>query len=218
MIAQAIEFLSHLATILPLPFFVGVGSFLEELIAPIPSLVVTAAAGSLSAARDKGLMYLLFLSVIGGLGKTLAAYIVYALSDRAEDIITQRFGTILGIKHEDIENLGKRLSRGWRDDVIVFLLRAIPIGPTATVSFVCGVLNMNRTTFLIATFLGYTVRSFLLIKLGFEGLNLVLKPLGSFPTALISKLSLALILLLVVSALIYHKRFKKTKLSKSSEK
>lgn len=163
--------LGTIAQALPLPWFVFIASFIEEVISPIPSALVTTFAGSATQLAGRGYLSLFFLSILASLGKTLASLIYYVVADKSEDVVVKRYGKYFGIDHESIEAIGQRLRGQWRDDVTVFFLRAIPIAPTGIVSFFCGLIKIDLRSFFIATFLGFTVRSFLLLFLGFIGID-----------------------------------------------
>lgn len=166
-----IEFLQQVAGIWPLPWFVFIGAFIEELIAPIPSPLVMTLSGSLAAAQGSVWIYLGWLALIGAIGKTIGSYLVYILADKGEDLITKKWGKYLGVSPQDIETIGKQLNHGWRDDIVVFLLRAIPIMPTAPVSIVCGMIKLNKRTYIVSTFLGTLVRNMFYLYLGFTSMG-----------------------------------------------
>jgi uncharacterized membrane protein YdjX (TVP38/TMEM64 family) len=74
---------------------------------------------------------------------------------------------LLGVSHDDTEGFGKYLNKGKRDDIVLFLLRAAPIIPTAPVSVVCGLLKINMRTYLVSTFFGTIVRNLLYLYFGY---------------------------------------------------
>ena len=147
--APIIEYLHTLSETLPLPIFVSAGAAIEEIVAPIPSPLVMTLGGSLSASLDKG-----------------ALYLVYFISDRAEDLVLNKFGRFLGVSHKEVERMGSQLSGGIKDDLVMLALRAIPIIPTAPVSIISGLLKINLVTFLWTTFVGYTIRNYFYLYLG----------------------------------------------------
>ena len=161
------EVLKNSANYLPLEMSSFLGGFIEEVIAPIPSPFVMAAVGSAAFAQSKGLAALVWLAVIGSIGKTLGAWVIYFISDKLEDVIVGKFGKFLGVSHQEVEKLGKRFNGGWRDDVILFFLRALPIVPSSPVSVVCGILKINLRTYLVSTLFGNFFRNFVYIYLGY---------------------------------------------------
>lgn len=153
----------------PLEVFSFAGSFLEELIAPIPSPLVMATAGTIAHLKNHGLVYLLFLALLASCGKTIASWLLYVLADKLEDFMSSRFGKILGFSHKDIENIGRHFNGTIKDDIILVALRALPIMPTSAVTLVCGFIKLDIRTFLRSTFIGYFIRSFIFLYIGFTG-------------------------------------------------
>lgn len=166
-----IDLLHRLSGVLPTEVFVAVGAFIEELIAPIPSPLVMTLGGSLAASEDKTLTYLAILAFLGAVGKTIGSWIIYHIADKSEDFVMNKLGKFVGLSHREIEIIGKHLNHGWRDDVILFLLRAIPIMPTAPVSIVCGLIKLNLRTYIVSTFLGTLVRNIFYLYLGYTSLG-----------------------------------------------
>ncbi len=166
-----INLLYRISEILPLPWFTFLGALIEEVIAPIPSPLVMTLAGSMAASQKNTWMYLLLLSLFGAIGKTIGSYLIYLFADKGEDLVTNKLGKFLGVSHKEIEAIGKHLNKGWRDVIVLFLLRAIPIMPTAPVSIVCGLIKINLRTYLTSTFLGTLVRNIFYLYLGFTSVN-----------------------------------------------
>ncbi len=200
-----IEYLHSISQTVPLPIFVSVGAAIEEIIAPIPSPLVMTLAGSLSAASGSHWLTLVYLAIIGSLAKTVASYIVYIVSDKAEDLVLGKFGKFLGVTHKEVEKLGSQLSGGWKDDLVMLALRAIPIIPTAPVSIISGLLKINLVTFFWTTAVGYAIRNYFYLYLGassayaLESLN---EGLGS-----VEKIGyLIIFVLLVVLTIFFYKQ------------
>lgn len=166
-----IHWLEALAQQIPVTWFVFIGSMVEEIVAPIPSPVVMMLAGSISASQAAPLAFIFVLATIGAFSKTLGSLLIYIISDRAEDIIIDKFGKLLGVSHSDTEGLGKYLGQGKRDDIAIFLMRAIPVIPTAPVSVIAGLIKINLRTYLLSTFLGLIVRNTIYLYLGYTSLG-----------------------------------------------
>lgn len=167
--------LSWLLEHLPLELFVAVGSFVEEIIAFIPSPLIMSAAGAVANERGYTWVGYALLVISGSIGKTIASIGLYYIADKSEDVVTSKFGKFLGVTHERIEYVGSWLSRGWWDDVVLFILRALPLLPTFVVSIACGMLKTNKRSFVVATFLGTCVRNATMLYLGAEGSEAVVK-------------------------------------------
>ena len=170
-IEWVLTFLEKLAAQVPLEIFALVGSFIEELVAPIPSPIIMTMAGTIAGAQGRPLFYLLVVAVLSSLAKTGAGWLLYVVADKAEDFLMTHFGKFLGISHDEVEKIGAYLSGGWKDDVVLFLLRSIPVMPSSPISITCGVIKINIKTFLWATFFGSIIRSSFYLYLGYSGLD-----------------------------------------------
>lgn len=169
---QAEELLISYADKVPVEIFTLVGTFTEELVAPIPSPLIMTTAGTLAALQGKTFAYLFALSVIGAIGKLIGAWILYYFADKAEDVVLGKFGKILGVSHAAVEKIGsKYLNGGYKDDIVLIVLRALPIVPSAVVSVGSGILKINLKTYLYTTFLGTIIRDFIFLYFGFTGVS-----------------------------------------------
>jgi membrane protein DedA with SNARE-associated domain len=173
MFTSIIAWLEQAAASMPLPLFVFVGGIVEEIIAPIPSPLVATLSGSIAEAQHRGYPYLLWLCAIATLSKTAGAWFFYVLGDKLEDVAIPRLGRYIGVRHEELENFGKHFQGTWKDEVILFVLRSIPVMPSTPVSLVCGILKINMRTFLLATYAGFYVRNLTFLLLGYTGLAAV---------------------------------------------
>lgn len=156
---------------MPLELFVFVGSFLEEVISPIPSALIMGTAGSLALMRHETLWTLLLLAAVGNVGKTLGAWFYYFIGDKLENIIMPKAESWFGIGHTDVESIGKRfVGHHWKDGGALFLLRLLPPFPTTPVSLVAGIIKMDIRVFLIATYAGNFFKDLLYLYIGYAGL------------------------------------------------
>jgi len=155
----------------PLGVFVFVGSIIEEIVAPIPSPLVMATAGTLAFAQGKEVLYLVFLSVIASAGKTLGCYFFYFLADKTENVILGRFGKLIGFSHKEVEGLGRHFNHTRKDDFVLILLRAIPVMPSTPISIICGFIKLDKITFIRSTFIGYFFRNLMFLYIGYVGLS-----------------------------------------------
>ncbi len=167
---------THLETILMsfansvhISVFAFIASFVEEVIAPIPSPTVMMLTGSLAKVQEYGLLMLIPIALIASVGKMCGATVVYIVADRAEDFIMVRFGKFFGVTHTDVENLGKKIGKGFRSYVTLTILRALPFVPSVVVSAGSGMLKVPMHIFLITTFLGTIFRDGFYLYAGYVG-------------------------------------------------
>ncbi len=169
LLSGVIEWLQQLATQVPLEVFVLIGGLVEELIAPIPSPVIATLAGSIAAAQGYGWLGLVLVCAIGCIGKTFGAWIFYVIGDKFEDIVVPRYGKFLGVTHAEIEQFGRRFSGTWKDAIVLFLIRSIPMMPSTPVTLACGIVRFRPRTFLLSTYFGFLLREMFFMVLGYTG-------------------------------------------------
>ncbi len=196
MISSVTDALIDWARVVPLELFAVLGSFVEELLAPVPSPIVMTVTGSIAAAQDKPMAYLIVLSLIATAGKTIGAVLVYAIAAKAESFIFGRFGWLFGVSHEEIVSFGKRLRGTWKDYVLLFALRALPIMSSAVVSIGAGAIKVPMRIYLPTTILGTIVRDAFYLYVGFTGIETLYRLVHGFEN--IESILEALIALVIV--------------------
>ncbi len=171
MLESILQFIEQLSGYVSVEVFAFVASFLEELIAPIPSPFVMTIAGSMAAAQGSPFWYLLIIAMIAALGKTIAAMIWYVVADKAEDVVLSKVGRYVGLTHKQVEHFGARFSGRKRDYITLFIIRATPIIPSAPISILAGFLSLPKKMFLITTYFGTIVRDFVYLYIGYSGIE-----------------------------------------------
>lgn len=140
-------------------------TFIENIIAPIPSEFVFPWAGFLAA---QGKMNIWLIALAGAVGSLAAALTLYWLGSRFNGPKTRQFvnkyGRFLFIKLEDLEKAEKWFEKYGPWTVLIF--RMIPLARTI-VSIPAGFVKMNVLTFGILTFIGTFLWSLALTYAGF---------------------------------------------------
>lgn len=148
------------------------GSFVEEIISPIPSFVVLVPAGAAAQLEHTGWWYLLPLSLFCAAGRLIASSILYVIADKAEDWLFGKGRRFFGVTHKKLENYGQRLNGTSRDYAALFLLNALPVIPTSLLSLSCGFIKVPFRLFAITTFLGSAVNGVFYMSIGYAGLQI----------------------------------------------
>ena len=161
--------LVSLADSMSVEAFTFVGSFIEEVVAPIPSPIVMTAAGSIAASQGHSFAYLFALSGIGAAGKTLGALLVYGVAYVVGSVFVDKFGHLFGVSQADVAKLAAKLGTGWKSVVPLTVLRALPIMSSAVVSVGSGIVRVSFPVYVVATVVGTVVRDFFYLYVGFSG-------------------------------------------------
>ncbi len=166
-----IAWLEQLALQVSLEFFVLIASFIEELIAPIPSAFVMSTAAVISETQNYSLFHIVLIVMLAAASKTLAAVVVYIFVDKAEDVVVGKFGKVIGVTHKEVETIGKILTKTWYDDVLFLIARSLPFVPSIIVSVVAGTIKYNFRSYVIYTFFGFCVLCSFYLWVGFVGIE-----------------------------------------------
>lgn len=209
MIESAILFIEQNLIPLGIPGLFA-AAFIEEIVAPIPSALVMLSAGFFFL--EGGWSVDLFIKLITvvilpiSLGMTLGAIVIFGLVRKFGDPFVEKFGFWLGISREAIDKFRARASRGMRDEITIGVLRVIPAIPSVVISAACGLLHIPLKSFVLATFLGTTLRAAILALIGWQAGDLYseyAEAVGRF-----ENIGLAILLFSGVLLVIY-KRMKK---------
>lgn len=165
------EILIASADLMPLEIFAFLSSFIEEVIAPIPSPAAMIATGSLASLQGRPFYNLFILCLLGAAGKLLGAIIVYFIADKVEDIFSGKLAKFFGVSHEDVESFGARLGKGWKQYLGLTFLRALPIMPSSLVSIGSGIIKVRWRVYIVSTFFGTIIRDFFYIYFGYAGIT-----------------------------------------------
>lgn len=200
-----LSFAAHM----PLAIFAPVVYFMEELIPPIPSPSVMLATGSMAQIQGYPVQGLVILAILGAVGKTFGAGIIYWLADKIEDLLMSKVSKFIGITHEQVEAFGKRLGNGWKDYVVLVIVRALPMMPSSLVSIGSGLLKIDFKLYIVSTFFGSIIRAYIYIYIGYIGTTVVASFLKNTSTSIESYIQILAVILCVGGlGYLYYRRKK----------
>jgi len=145
----------------PLGVFVGV--LIESVLAPLPSPLIIMAAGFIMLPANVSifeiLMPLIFtITLPGAIASTLGSFIGYSIGYIGGKPLIKKFEWMLGVSWEELDKAASYFQKGFKDELIIFFARAIPIIPLSVFSALAGVLRFELKKFTIYTFLGALLR------------------------------------------------------------
>ena len=190
---------------------VFLGSFLEEIIAPIPSTLVILGSSffimqSAPITVASVTKLFIYISITASLGLTLGSLFLYAIGYYLGKPFIDNWGKYLGLRWKDVEKTQKKFEETRSDDIILFTLRAIPVIPSIAISTFCGIIRFKLRDYIIITFLGSIIRATIL---GFVGWQF-----GTFYESIARQIALyenfviTGIILAVIGYIIYKKYWK----------
>jgi membrane protein DedA with SNARE-associated domain len=146
-------------------------TLLEEIIVPIPSPLVPLSAGFFLLPADENFIEIasraLFVAALPvAFGITLGSLAVYGIGYWGGKPAIEKSRKWLGLDWKDLEKTKNKLTRGKGDEIMLFILRALPIVPGAAISSFCGIVRYPLKTFAVITFFGALARAFALGIIG----------------------------------------------------
>ena len=198
--------------------FVSVGpwgvlalGFLQEVIPPIPSTLVTVSAGffflegtALSWAAF--LKLFLYVGLPIAVGLSLGSLIIYGIVYWGGKPIVVKYGKYVGVSWNEIEKMQLYMEGHTWDDVLLFTARAFPLMPSIAINVFCGLVRWRPIPFFLHTFFGTIVRSMWSGFIGWQFGNLYL----GYSTVVEGTQNIILVVcaLALVVFLYYHKKKK----------
>jgi membrane protein DedA with SNARE-associated domain len=172
-------------------------TLLEQVVAFIPSAAVPTLAGFMLLPDIpilQAFSTILFAIVLpASVAAIIGSGFVYGIGYWFGKPAIDRFGKWFDLSWKQVHVLRKWFERG-RDELLIFLSRAIPIIPLSPISFGLGLMRYDFKAFLTFTFPGCFVRFLLYSLLGWQARLLV---------AHLNLLELLLIALCLVSICVY---------------
>jgi len=154
-------------------FGVFLATFIEEVIAPIPSGLVLFSLGSLFFFQENFSLWLIFKIILlfalpASLGATLGALPFFLASYFIGKPFIDRFGRLIKISWQDIERIESFLHKSQREVLVLFSLRVFPVVPNTAINVFFGILRFHLLKFLIISFLGNLIRATLFALIAWQ--------------------------------------------------
>ncbi len=152
-------------------FGILLSSFIEEVIAPIPSTIVILSASFILLYGQKItiislLKLILIIGIPAALGMTLGSSIIYLAVYKLGKPFIDKYGWFLTLKWEDVIEFNEKLGTKNADDLVLFLSRSTPILPSVVVNSFYGIIRYDFKKFVLLTFTGSLIKA---ICMGFIG-------------------------------------------------
>ncbi len=146
------------------------GVAIETIIVPLPSPLIVMAAGYILIPQGTLLSVFanaLWISVVAGIAQTIGSFFLYFPGFYIGKPFIEKYEKFHGVSWKEIQQFQKKFSKGRKEEVILFLLRALPIMPLSIISGLAGVMKINSRKYILATFLGVIPRNLILAMSGF---------------------------------------------------
>ncbi len=151
-------------------FLIGIA---EDILFFIPSSLVFMGAGFVLVSRHVPWWEAIGIAMgkVGlpaTLGVTFGAIFVYGAVYKLGKPVVVRYGKYLGVAWRDIERFQDKWMKGYSDEVILFIARALPIFPLSVASIASGLVRMPWREFMSITLVGVFFRATLSAFIGWK--------------------------------------------------
>ncbi len=171
MIATLLQFIQ--TALIPLGAWgVFLASFIEEVVAPIPSALVITLSGFVFLGGPLSWHTLWVLCMVVALpaacGVTVGSLFVYGIAYGFGKPVLVRWGKWLGLSWADVERLQKKFEVSTNDELALFILRTLPIVPSVAISAFFGLVRFDSKKYVLYSFLGTYIRALILGVVGWQ--------------------------------------------------
>ena len=148
-------------------------SLLEEIIVPIPSALIMLGAGFFFLDKSPlswAALGILIMKVAlpAAIGTTLGSLLIYGIAYYSGKPALERWGKYFAISWRDIENAQAFFKKGWSDELLLILVRTIPVIPGVAVSAFCGLVRLPLGEYMLFSILGTFCRAMLMGFVGWQ--------------------------------------------------
>lgn len=153
---------------------VFLGGVIEQIMGVlIPSPLVPMSAGFLLIPQNKPFISAIIsilskISLPYAIGASLGASLFYFIAKYGGRTLIDKYGRFFGVSLKDIDKFRNRFTRGYKDEILLFLLLILPVTSISLVSATCGVIGIIKLEFFTILVTGIFFRSFFLAFLGWK--------------------------------------------------
>lgn len=149
------------------------GGFIEQIIVPIPSPIITMAGGAFLVSHTVfsfNTIWEIFtkVSLPYSIGATIGTSLVFLTTYYGGKPLIDQFGKYIGISWKLIEKVRSDFKKSINDEVFVFVASIIPVVPVSLVSAFCGGFKFKPQKFYPTIFLALLIRATILGFVGFQ--------------------------------------------------
>jgi membrane protein DedA with SNARE-associated domain len=151
----------------------ALGGFIEQIIVPIPSPIITMAGGAFLIGHDLHFFEAIWqiiakVSLPYSIAATVGTSLVYLVAYYGGKPFIDKFGKYIGISWNLIEKVKTDFQKTISDELFILISASIPVVPVSLISAFCGAFRIKKTKFYFMIFLALITRSIILGFIGFQ--------------------------------------------------
>ncbi|RLC34758.1 hypothetical protein DRH14_02240 [Candidatus Shapirobacteria bacterium] len=149
------------------------GGFIEQIIVPIPSPIITMAGGAFLVDLNQAFFDTIFqiftkVAIPYSFGATIGTSLVYFSAFFGGKTILDKFGKYIGLSWKLIQKVKTDFQKSIKDELFILIACTIPIVPVSLVTAFCGGFRIKAKKFYPMLFLALLLRATLLGFIGFQ--------------------------------------------------
>ena len=149
------------------------GGFIEQIIVPIPSPIITMAGGAFLINIGLPIFETIWqifvkVSIPYTIGATIGTSLVYLIAFYGGKPLIDTFGKYIGISWKLIEKVRQDFQKTIKDELFILIACTIPVVPVSLVSAFCGGFKIKPAKFYPMVFLALLIRATILGFIGFQ--------------------------------------------------
>ncbi len=149
------------------------GGFIEQIIVPIPSPIITMAGGAFLVTHGNfsfNTLWEIFtrVSLPYSIAATIGTSLVFLTAYYGGKPLIDKFGKYIGISWGLIEKIRQDFQKSVSDEVFILVACSIPVVPVSLISGFCGGFRVKPVKFYFLVFLALLLRSTILGFIGFQ--------------------------------------------------
>jgi membrane protein DedA with SNARE-associated domain len=149
------------------------GGFIEQIIVPIPSPIITMAGGAFLIQPGLPIFETIWqiftkVSLPYTVGATIGTSLVYLIAFHGGKPLIEKFGKYIGLSWKLIEKVKQDFQKTIADELFILITCTIPVVPVSLVSGFCGGFKIKPAKFYPMVFLALLIRATILGFIGFQ--------------------------------------------------
>ena len=149
------------------------GGFIEQIIVPIPSPIISMAGGALIIPGNLPLLtaltqIFLKVSLPYSLGAAVGTSLVYFIAYFGGKPLIDKFGKYIGVSWKLIEKIRSDFQKTIHDEIFILVSCSIPVVPVSLITAFCGGFKVAPVKFYPMVFSALLIRATILGFLGFQ--------------------------------------------------
>jgi len=149
------------------------GGFVEQIIVPIPSPIITMAGGAFLIEHLRFSLRTIWeiftkVSVPYSIGATIGTGMVFFIAYYGGKPLVDKFGKYIGVSWHLIEKISTDFKKTIADEVFILVACTIPVVPVSLITAFSGAIKVKPPKFFLLVFLALLLRATILGFVGFQ--------------------------------------------------